>query len=227
MHSSHDRPPERLDDDLELRPGDWDPREVYFLLTGLVIPRPIGWVSTLDADGVPNVAPHSYFNMVANDPPHVLFSSTGVKDTLRNVRATGEFVVNLVSTDVVEQMNFTATDFPPEEDELAWAGLTPAPASTVAAPRVAQARAHLECAVRDELTVGNGHVVIGEVTHVHVARAVWRDGRVDPELLDPVCRLAGTRYARLGEVFRLPRPRWDDDGRGTRPGEAIPRRGDV
>jgi flavin reductase (DIM6/NTAB) family NADH-FMN oxidoreductase RutF len=223
--SSHPHPPDRLDEDLELAPADWQAREVYFLMTGLVIPRPIAWVSTVSEQGTTNVAPHSYFNVVANDPPHVVFASTGVKDTLRNVRATGEFVVNLVTMPVVEQMNFTATDFPPGEDELAWAGLTPVASRTVAPPRVGEARAHLECVLRHELPVGNGNLVVGEVTHVHVADEVWRDGRVDPELYDPVCRLAGTRYARLGEIFRLPRPSWEDDVAGTRPGEAIPRLG--
>jgi flavin reductase (DIM6/NTAB) family NADH-FMN oxidoreductase RutF len=224
VSSSHDGPPERLEADLELDPADWQPREVYFLMTGLVIPRPIAWVSTVDDDGIANVAPHSYFNVVSNDPPHVVFSSTGVKDTLRNVRATGEFVVNLVTMPVVEQMNFTATDFPADEDELTWAQLTRAPAATVAPPRVAEAQAHLECVLRHELPVGNGNLVVGEVTHIRIAPEVWRDGRVDPGLYDPVCRLAGTRYARLGEIFQLPRPSWERDVKGTRPGEAIPRR---
>jgi flavin reductase (DIM6/NTAB) family NADH-FMN oxidoreductase RutF len=224
VSSSHDGPPERLEADLELAPGDWQPREVYFLMTGLVIPRPIAWVSTVDGDGIANVAPHSYFNVVSNDPPHVVFSSTGVKDTLRNVRATGEFVVNLVTMPVVEQMNFTATDFPADEDELTWARLTRQPSVTVAPPRVGEAQAHLECVLRHELPVGNGNLVVGEVTRIHVAPEVWRDGRVDPELYDPVCRLAGTRYARLGEIFQLPRPSWEQDVKGTSPGEAIPRR---
>jgi flavin reductase (DIM6/NTAB) family NADH-FMN oxidoreductase RutF len=223
--SSHPGPPTHLDGPLEVDPSDWQAREVYFLLTGLVIPRPIAWVSTRSAEGVRNVAPHSYFQAVANDPPHIVFSSTGVKDTLRNVRATGEFVVNLVTTDVVEPMNFTATDFPPGEDEFTWAGLTEAPAARVAAPRVAEARAHLECALRQEVAVGNGNLVIAEVVHVHVDPGIWRDGRVDPVAYDPVCRLSGTGYATLGEVFKLPRPGWERDVRGTEPGEAIPRRG--
>lgn len=222
MTSSHPAPPATLDEPLELAPADWPSREVYFLMTGLVIPRPIAWVSTLDADGRRNLAPHSYFNVVAHEPPHVVFSSSGVKDTLRNIRATGEFVVNLVSMDVVERMNFTATDFPPGEDEFAWAQVAAQPSVTVAAPRVAEAKAHLECRVVETVVAGNGTIVVGEVTHLHVDPSVWRDGRVDPELLDPVCRLAGTRYARLGEVFQLPRPRWTDV-QGTEPGAAIPR----
>lgn len=218
-----DVPPRELREDLELSPADWPPRQVYFLMTGLVIPRPIAWVSTVSADGTPNVAPHSYFNVVAHDPPHVVFSSSGVKDTLRNVRATREFVVNAATMDVVEAMNYTATDFPPGEDELAWAGLDAAPARVVAPPRIAAARAHLECRFVDEVAAGNGHIVVGRVVHIHVDPSCWRGGRVDPELLDPVCRLAGTRYARLGEVFQLPRPSWEEDVQGTGPGEAIPR----
>ncbi|MGH3682746.1 MAG: flavin reductase family protein [Natronosporangium sp.] len=197
------------DGPLELAAGDWPTRELYLLLTGLVVPRPIAWVSTVATDGVRNLAPHSYFNLVSHDPPHLAFSSTGVRDTLTNLRTCGEFVVNVVSADLVEAMNLTATDFPPGEDEFAWAGLTAVPAARVAAPRVAQARAHLECRLATELAVGGATLVIGEVVHVHVDPGVWRDGRVDPVLLDPVCRLAGTGYARLGEVFDLPRQRWD------------------
>lgn len=228
MPTSHPAPPDQLDDHLELDPADWPSRQVYFLMTGLVIPRPIAWVSTLGEDGTRNVAPHSYFNVVAHEPPHVIFSSSSgasEKDTLRNVRRTGEFVVNIVTMDVVEPMNFTATDFPADEDEFTWADLTALPSATVSAPRVGEAKAHLECRVVDVVAAGNGNIVIGEVTHVHVDPSVWRDGRIDPELLDPVCRLAGTRYARLGEVFKLDRPTWDEV-RGTSPGEAIPRRPD-
>jgi flavin reductase (DIM6/NTAB) family NADH-FMN oxidoreductase RutF len=221
--SSHPAPPAELEAPLELDPTDWEPRQVYFLLTGLVVPRPIAWVSTRSPAGIRNVAPHSYFNVVAHDPPHVMFSSTGEKDTLRNVQLTGEFVVNLVTQDVVEPMNFTATDFPPEEDEFVWAGLTEAPAHAVGVPRVAEAKAHLECRLVQVVPAGNGNIVIGRVDHVHVDPSVWADGRVDPVRYDPVCRLAGTRYATLGEVFKLPRPRWDDV-RHTEPGEAIPRR---
>jgi len=223
MTSSHLGPPQALDTDLELDPQDWERRQLYFLMTGLVVPRPIAWVSTLGPDGVRNVAPHSYFNMVSANPPHLVFSTTGVKDTVRNIRATGEFVVNLVTSHVVEEMNFTATNFPPDEDEFTWAGLESAPSVRVGAPRVAAAKGHLECGLVDIVEVGDGNVVIGEVVHIHVASDVWRDGRVDPKLLSPVLRLAGTAYGELGEVYKLARPVWDDV-RHTRPGEAIPRR---
>lgn len=210
MTSSHPGPPDDLDVPLELAPGDWRPREVYYLLTGLVIPRPIAWVSTLSPEGTRNLAPHSYFQLVAHDPPHVIFSSIGVKDSLANIRATGELVVNLTSADLLERLNFTATDFPPGEDEFDWAELDAAPSAVVGPPRVAEARAHLECRLVEEVAAGNGNVVVAEVVHVHVDPSVWRHGRVDPELLDPVGRLAGSAYARLGEIVKLPRPGWTD-----------------
>lgn len=208
MTSSHHEPPTDLDDDLEIEPRDWAPRDVYRLLTGLVVPRPIAWVSTFGADGIRNVAPHSYFNVVAHDPPHVVFSSSGEKDTLRNIRARGAFVVNVVTMDLVEAMNVTAADFPADEDEFAWAGLDATEASAVDAPRVAQARAHLECRFVQEVAAGNGTIIVGEVVHVHVDAGVWRDGRVDPVLLEPVGRLGGSGYAGLGEVFDVQRPTW-------------------
>jgi len=223
MVSSHQAPPDDLQQPLELDPGDWDARQVYLLMTGLVVPRPIAWVSTRSPKGVRNVAPHSYFNMVSAAPPHIVFSSTGEKDTLRNIRASGEFVVNLVTMDVVEEMNFTAADLPPDEDEFTWAGLRETPSARVAAPRVAQARAHLECHLVDVVAVGANFLVVAEVVHVHVDPTVWVDGRVDPVRYQPVCRLSGTAYAPIGEVFRLPRPRWAEV-RVSPPGASIPRR---
>jgi flavin reductase (DIM6/NTAB) family NADH-FMN oxidoreductase RutF len=193
----------------ELNPEDLEPRGVYFLLTSLVVPRPIAWVSSLSEDGSRNLAPHSYFNMVSSKPPVVHFTSTGEKDTLRNVRATGEFVVNVVSEDLLEPMNLTAAEFPPDEDEFAWAELEVAASATVKPPRVAAAKAALECRVRDIQAIGNGNMVFGDVVHVHVDDSVWVDGRVDPALLSPVGRLAGWNYAPLRDVVRIPRPTWD------------------
>lgn len=221
--SSHPSTPHALDVDLEVVPSEWDPREVYFLMTGLVVPRPVAWVSTLSADGVPNLAPHSYFNVMSNDPPHVVVGSSGRKDTLTNLEATGELVVNITTEHVLEQMNATAVDAPPEVDEFALVGVTPTASATVAPPRVAEAMAHLEARVAGIVPAGNGHVVVAEVTAIHVDRRVWRDGRVDPELLRPVLRFAGTQYGTLGELFKLSRPAWADveDADGT---TWIPRR---
>jgi flavin reductase (DIM6/NTAB) family NADH-FMN oxidoreductase RutF len=196
--------------DLEIDPAELKGREGYFLLTGLVVPRPIAWVSSLAADGTRNLAPHSYFNVCSSDPPIVHFTSTGVKDTLRNVRATGEFVVNIVSMAQIEQMNLTAANFPPGEDEFAWAGLETARSAVVAPPRVAGAPAALECRVREIKAIGNGNMVFGDVVHIYVAERVWSDGRVDPAALQPVGRLAGSAYLSPGEVIKIPRPTWDD-----------------
>jgi flavin reductase (DIM6/NTAB) family NADH-FMN oxidoreductase RutF len=186
-------------------PGDLAPRAAYHLLTGLVVPRPIAWVSTLSEGGTRNLAPHSYFNVISSDPPIVHFTSSGQKDTLRNARATGEFVVNVVSRDLVDAMNVTAASFPPGEDEFSWASLGAAPSTVVAPPRVADTKAALECRVREILSMGNGTMVFGEVVHFYVADDVWRDGRVQPELLKPVGRLSGSDYAFVEEIHRLPR----------------------
>lgn len=193
-------------------PDDLAPREAYHLLTSLVVPRPIAWVSTLSVDGARNLAPHSYFNIISSAPPIVHFTSAGVKDTLRNVRATGEFVVNVVSRDLLEAMNTTAADFPTGEDEFAWADLEAAASATVAPPRVARAKAALECRVRDVLSMGNGTMVFGDVTCFHVADEVWHDGRVDPVVLEPVGRLSGTGYTLVKDLHHLPRPVWGDGG---------------
>lgn len=197
-------------DDYDVDPGQLPERDAYRLLTGLVVPRPIAWVSTVSTAGVRNVAPHSYFNAMSSDPPVVHFTSTGVKDTLTNVRATGEFVINVVDADLLETMNVTSADLPADEDEFAWAGLASAPAVTVAAPRVAAAKAHLECAVRGIISIGTGHLVLGDVRHVHVASDVWRGDRVDQEALRAVGRLSGSGYTVVDDVIKLPRPSWDE-----------------
>lgn len=192
-----------------LVPADLPERDAYFLLTSLVVPRPIAWVSTVSRDGVNNLAPHSFFNVISTDPPIVHFTSTRVKDSLTNVEATGEFVVNVVSRPLLEAMNLTSAEMPPEEDEFAWAGLETAPSELVAPPRVAAAPAALECRLRSVLRMGNGHMVFGDVVAVHVADRVWRDGRVDMAALEPVGRLSGAQYLLDGRVHRLPRPTWE------------------
>ncbi len=200
-------PPRDLDDELELDPASWPSTEVYRLLTGLVVPRPVAWVSTHAADGTRNLAPHSFFTVLAEDPPHVGVVSIGRKDTLRNVEETREMVVSIASHHDLEALNATAIDVAPEVDEFTHAGVEATPSRVVAPPRVASAHAHLECRVVAIHTHGDGHLIVGEVVHVHVSPSVWRDGRVDAALLDPVMRLAGSAYAKLGEQVRLVRPR--------------------
>ncbi|MDI5978869.1 flavin reductase family protein [Amycolatopsis magusensis] len=198
--SSHAAPPARLGQPLELDPGEWTRAAVYDLVTALVLPRPVAWVSTVSAGGARNLAPHSYFTLVSDHPAHVAFSSIGVKDTLRNIRATGEFVVNFAGQHLLAALDKTAADVPPEHDEFTLAGLTPEPSHRVRPPRVAEARAHFECVLRTVLPVGNGNLVIGEVVHVHVCPSIWAGGRVDTAVFDPVVRLS-RRYGVLAKEF--------------------------
>jgi len=196
---------------IEFDPSEFEGREGYFFMTSLVVPRPIAWVSTLSLDGVRNLAPHSYFNAISSDPIVIHFTSTGVKDTLRNVEATGEFVVNIVRAPLAEAMNTTAANFPPDEDEFAWAELDAAPAKTVAPPRVAEAAACFECAVNQIVHIGNGHMVFGDLKHLAVSEAVMRDGRVAPDLLDAVGRMGGSWYTRTAtDLFKMVRPTYED-----------------
>lgn len=210
MAASHNAPPRQLDHPLEVAPSDWDQREFYLLMTALVIPRPIGWMSTVSASGVRNLAPYSYFNLMGSDPFYVAFGSTGVKDTLANIRETKQFVANIATMHLLEKMNFTSGDFPRDEDEFGWAGLTPVPSAKVLPPRVGEARAHLECELVQVVSDRNTHVVLGRIVHAHVDPSVWKDGRVDARLLDPICRLSGTAYGRLGDLYKVERPKWKD-----------------
>lgn len=222
MPASHDAPPRALDRPLEVAPTDWDKHEFYLLMTALVIPRPIGWISTLSAAGVRNLAPYSYFNLMGSDPFYVAFGSTGVKDSLSNLREVPEFVANIVTMHLIERMNFTSGDFPREEDEFGWAGLTPVPAAKVRPFRVGEAKAHLECELVQVVSDRNTHIVLGRIVHAHVEPSVWKEGRVDPRLLDPVCRLSGSGYAALGELFSVQRPKWKEV-QGSTGQEGMPR----
>lgn len=210
---------------MEIDPQTLAPRDRHLLLTALVVPRPIGWISSLSADGAANLAPYSFFNLVSSQPP-TLIVSVGQrdgrdKDTLANARATGELVVNVVSADLTAAMNLSAVESGPEHDEFAFAGVTRAPSAAVRAPRVAEARAHLEARVVDIVPlpdddgVARNHLVIARIVHVHVDDALFTPPhRVDVAALAPVARLAGTAYGRLGELFSLPRPELDAERSG-------------
>ena len=171
-----------------------------------MLPRPIAWVSTRSAAGVDNLAPHSFFTVASADPPVVSFTSVGVKDTLRNVRATGEFVVCLAGRALAEAVNATGTDHPASTSEFDAAALAREPSARVAPPRVAASPVALECRAAGEAAFGDSTVVFGQVVHVAVARTVLAaDGLPDPALLDPAARLGRDQWAGLGEVFSLRR----------------------
>jgi len=188
---------------------------LYKLLTGLVIPRPIGWISTVDREGNNNLAPFSFFNVVGEDPPHVMFSTVRTgdknKDTLNNVLETGQFAVNLVTEDLVEQMNMTSGTFDHHTDEFEVAGLTPIACETIAPKRVAEAKAHFECEMVHHYFLeghknGGACVVIGKVLMMHVSDEILSDNyRINLDKYHPVARLAGSNYSKLGEVFSVKR----------------------
>ncbi|MDX1435430.1 MAG: flavin reductase family protein [Anaerolineales bacterium] len=203
---------------MEFNPNDVPSKTIYKVMTGSIVPRPIGWISTVDAAGRPNLAPFSYFNALGSNPPHLMFApgtrstDKNPKDTLKNVRATGEFVANIVTRQLAEAMNITATELPPEVNEFELAGLTASPSVTVQAPRVAESPIHFECKVTHIIDLGEvdrgSSVVIGEIVHFHVSDEVLFDGdKIDPVKLDPVGRLAGWMYCRTTDLFEMPRPR--------------------
>lgn len=182
----------------------------YRLLAGAVVPRPIAWVSSVAPDGTDNLAPFSFFNVVAIDPPVVMFAPVGsgddLKDTARNVRETEEFVVNVVTMDVAEAMNQTAATLPAGESEFDHAAVERAPSTTVAPPRVAEARVSFECTLYDFVSIGGSSMVLGELQHAHLADDVTTDGKIDVEKLDAVGRLSGSYYASTRDRFSLERP---------------------
>lgn len=189
------------------------PASMYKLLVGSVVPRPIGWISTISKDGIHNLAPFSFFNVASANPPHVLFCPTvrgtdnGRKDTLHNVRETGEFVVNIVTESLGEAMNLTSTEWDADVNEFERAGITTAPSIAVKPLRVLQSPIHFECQVAQIVDLGGGHVVIGRVLHVHVdERVLIGEDKIDVQALKPIGKLAGNAYTRVTDLFDLVRP---------------------
>lgn len=188
----------------------------YALLTASVVPRPIAWVSTMSASGVANLAPHSFFTVASAQPPVVQFTSVTEKDTLANIRQTGEFVICLVTEELAHAANVTATNFPPSYDEFTEAGVTPEPARFVRPSRVAESPIAIECRLERIIEVGNSFLVLGNVVCVAIEEAVLdpepRNGKPHPryELLRPVSRLGRIQWGLPGEAFDLVRPRFGE-----------------
>ena len=181
----------------------------YRLLSTAITPRPVGWISTTSTDGVDNLAPYSFCNVVAVDPPVVMFAPVGrddLKNTPQNVADTEEFVLNTVTHDIVEEMNATSATLPAEESEFDHVGIDRAESVVVNPPRVAAASVALECELYDWIEVGDSVLILGEVVHAHVDEAVLTDDKIDIDALDPVGRLAGNYYATTQDRFELERP---------------------
>jgi flavin reductase (DIM6/NTAB) family NADH-FMN oxidoreductase RutF len=188
---------------------------VYKLLTGTVIPRPIGWISTIDENGKNNLAPFSFFNAVGEDPPHVMFSTVRTgnknKDTLNNVLANKQFVVNLVTEETVEQMNITSQSVASDVDEFELAALTPIDSVFIKPKRVKESYVHFECEMvhhyfLEDHKNGGACIVIGKILTMHVADEILMEGnRINLEKYKPVARLAGSNYSKIGEIFSIKR----------------------
>jgi flavin reductase (DIM6/NTAB) family NADH-FMN oxidoreductase RutF len=189
------------------------PNVNYRILVSSVVPRPIAFVSTVSPEGVYNLAPFSFFNVVCGDPPVVCFSPiwrNPPKDTIVNIRATGEFVVNIVSEEFAEKMNVCAGEYPSSVDEFKLSGLTPAPSDVVRAPRVQESHVNMECRLLQIVEVSDrpmgGSLVLGEVVRFHVDDAVISDFRIDADKLGAVGRMSGYDYARTRDRFSIVRP---------------------
>ncbi len=197
----------------------FDPAEMatgafYRVLNSVVVPRPIAWVVTRSADGVHNLAPHSFYTVACVDPPVVQFTSVGRKDSLVNAEVTGEFTVNLTPEALFEQVNATGTDFPADQSEAEHTGVRLEPSEKVSTPRVAQSPVSLECTLHATLRLGDSTVVFGRVVHIAVHEHAVRDGRPRIEELRPLARLGGNEWSTIGEIMeirRIPYRNWSED----------------
>jgi flavin reductase (DIM6/NTAB) family NADH-FMN oxidoreductase RutF len=185
----------------------------YKLLIGSITPRPIAFVSSVSPEGVLNLAPFSFFNAICGEPPIICFSVSNReprKDTLANIRATSDFVVNIVSEEIADQMNLAAGEYPPDIDEFELSSLTPVASELVRPPRVKESRVNMECRLMQIIEVSSrprgGSLVLGEVVRFHVDDAIVTDFRIDPEALRTVGRMGGDDYCRTRDRFQMFRP---------------------
>lgn len=182
-------------------------------LKAIIAPRPIGWISTVSKDGIPNLAPYSFFNMFAGLPPIIGFSSVMKKNSQTNAEETGEFVYNFPSLDLIDQVSLSSSHVPPEVNEFELAGLTMIESNLVKAPRVAEARAHMECTYLQTIELPFDPakeiptcIVLGRVVAVHIDDAFIENGLVDTVSMNPITRMGYMDYGTLGEAITKPRP---------------------
>ena len=199
---------------VKVDPGSTPAQNLYKLLIGSVVPRPIGFISTISPEGARNLAPFSFFNAVCGDPPVVFFSASyrePRKDSYLNVKATGEFVVNIVSEEIAEQMNLTSGDYPYGSDEFEISGLTPVPCDLVKPFRVAESHVSMECKLMQIIDISakpfGGSLVLGEVVRFHIDDRIVEDFRIDPEKLRAIGRMGGNEYSRTRDRFSMIRPK--------------------
>ncbi|WP_428910487.1 flavin reductase family protein [Niallia sp. Krafla_26] len=201
---------------ISIDPAQNAERENYKLLIGSIIPRPIAFVTSMSKDGVLNGAPFSYFNIVSSNPPMVSVSiqrSTGKqKDTARNILESKEFVIHIVDNLNVDAINQTAASLPPDQSEIELAKLTPVPSTKVSVPGIKEAKIRFECQLEHSVELGGVDspgcdLIIGKIVQFHIEDSIYENGRIDPVGLGAVSRLAGTNYAKIGEIFSIARPK--------------------
>ena len=201
---------------LAFDPAHHSPGDIYKLMIGSIVPRPIAFVSTVGASGAFNLAPFSFFTGISANPPVICFCPMirydgSRKDTLRNIEETGEFVVNVVSASIADAANATAAEVPPHVDEFVLSGLTPMASEVVRPPRVAESPAQMECTVLQVIYTGHepgaGVIVLGEVVRFHIQESLFEEFRVDPGGLDAVGRMAGSTWVRTRDRFEKIRPK--------------------
>lgn len=200
----------------KIDPKQISERENYKFLIGSIIPRPIAFVTSISEDGVVNAAPFSFFNIVSSNPPMISVSiqrkKGEPKDTARNISAKEQFVVHIVDTENVEQVNKTAANLPPDESEIAVAGLSLVKSEKIDVPGVKEAKVRLECVLEKALELGGDDenagcdLIVGKVVYYHIEESLYEDGRIDPKGLGAISRLAGNDYAKIGEQFTIERP---------------------
>jgi flavin reductase (DIM6/NTAB) family NADH-FMN oxidoreductase RutF len=201
---------------LSIDPLNNTEKENYKFLVGSIIPRPIAFVTTMSDKGVINGAPFSYFNIVSSNPPMISLSiqrSAGrQKDTARNIIHLKEFVIHIVDENNVDKINQTAASLPPNESEIELAQLTPVQSIKISVPGVKEAKIRMECVLEHSLKLGGQDtpgcdLIIGKVVQFHIEEGIYEKGRIDPIGLGAVSRLAGTNYAKIGELFSIERPK--------------------
>lgn len=200
---------------MELSVEHLSTQDIYRLLIGSVQPRPIAWVCSRDSANRLNLAPFSFFTMVSVQPPIAAFvplldGDSREKDTVRNIRQTEEFTVNIVSRSLVKEMNKTSARLPYGESEVEFAGLNTTPSRTIGVPRIKEALVHFECTLRGVQSFGDevlaGRLVLGDIKHIHIAGEVYKNGQIDQVKLDAVGRLAGEWFSTTRDMFNLERP---------------------
>jgi flavin reductase (DIM6/NTAB) family NADH-FMN oxidoreductase RutF len=195
-------------------PDEMETKAFYRVMNSVVVPRPIAWVCSRSAEGVVNLAPHSFYTVACVDPPVVQFTSVGRKDSLRNVEATGEFTISLAPEPLFEQINATSTDFPPGLSEPEACGVRMEASHRVGVPRVAESPVALECRLHATMRLGDSTVVFGRVLQISAWETVVRDGRPRIEELRPLARLGGMEWSTIGEVkeiARVPYAKWAEE----------------